>query len=89
VKADGTRSCGMAGTCIATRGREKGGTTVKQQTVYRFEVWDLSTRTKSFVPQMGTPEAIRRLKGEADLESAKQVSAEDLDETGLYWKDIS
>ena len=54
------------------------------ETVYRFEVWDSDTRTKSFEPRMGTRQAIRRLRGEADLESALTVSVLDVDADGFY-----
>jgi hypothetical protein len=57
---------------------------MKQETVYRFEVWDRANRTKSFAAQMGTKEAIRRLRGEADLESATAVDAAEIDGDGFY-----
>jgi hypothetical protein len=57
---------------------------MKQETVYRFEVWDRETRTSSTAAQMGTRAAIRRLRGEADLDSAKTVDCADVDTDGFY-----
>ena len=57
---------------------------MKQETVYRFEVWDRETRTSSTAAQMGTRVAIRRLRGEADLDSAKIVDCADVDTEGFY-----
>jgi hypothetical protein len=57
---------------------------MEQQTVYRFELWDRATRTKEFATRMGTAETIRRLKGEADLESAKIVDAGCVDSQGFF-----
>ena len=59
------------------------------ETVYRFEVWNLKTRTKSFAPQMGTQQAIRRLRGEADLGSAQTVARCDIDSEGFYRKHLT
>ena len=55
-----------------------------EETVYRFEIWDRETRTTSFADRMGTREAIRRLRGEADLSSAKVVRLADVDSAGFY-----
>jgi hypothetical protein len=57
---------------------------MNQETVYRFEVWDRETRTSSTSAQMGTRGAIRRLKGEADLDSAKLVDCAEVDAEGFY-----
>lgn len=54
------------------------------ETVYRFEIWDRETRTTSLADRMGTREAIRRLRGEADLASAKVVRLADVDSEGFY-----
>ncbi|HEY2402068.1 MAG TPA: hypothetical protein VGI23_17065 [Steroidobacteraceae bacterium] len=54
------------------------------ETVYRFEIWDRETRTTSFAEHMGTREAIRRLRGEADLSSAKVVQLGEVDSAGFY-----
>jgi hypothetical protein len=55
-----------------------------EATVYRFEIWDRETRTRSLADRMGTREAIRRLRGEADLSSAKVVRLADVDSAGFY-----
>ena len=55
-----------------------------EETVYRFQIWDRETRTASFADRMGTREAIRRLKGEADLSSAKVVRLADIDNAGFH-----
>ena len=55
-----------------------------EETVYRFEIWDRETRTTSVADRMGTREAIRRVKGEADLASAKVVDLADVDSAGFY-----
>jgi hypothetical protein len=55
-----------------------------EATVYRFEIWDRETRTRSLADRMGTREAIRRLRGEADLSSAKVVRLSDVDSAGFY-----
>lgn len=57
---------------------------MEQETVYRFEVWDRASYTKSYAAQMGTRAAIRRLKGEADLASARMVEQSDIDAEGFY-----
>lgn len=59
------------------------------ETVYRFEIWDRETLTRSFADRMGTKEAIRRLRGEADLESAKVVDLADVDSAGFYRETIT
>jgi hypothetical protein len=60
-----------------------------EETVYRFEIWDRETRTTSFADRMGTREAIRRLRGEADLASAKVVHLADVDSAGFYREAIT
>jgi hypothetical protein len=50
--------------------------------VYRFAVWDRGRLLQS--PNMATREAIRRAKGEADLESVRLVPASEVDSAGLY-----
>ena len=55
-----------------------------EETVFRFEIWDRKTHTASFADCMGTREAIRRVKGEADLASAKVVRLSDIDSAGFY-----
>jgi hypothetical protein len=57
---------------------------MKQETVYLFEVWDRSTRTTSRAAQMGTRDAIRRVRGEVDLDSAKVVDRAGVDAEGFY-----
>jgi hypothetical protein len=56
--------------------------------VYRFQTWDRNLRQGVWSPLMGTREAIRRRKGEADLDSALQVSREEVDANGLYPKAV-
>ena len=60
-----------------------------EETVFRFEIWDRKTRTTSFADHMGTREAIRRVKGEADLASAKVVRLADIDSAGFYREAIT
>lgn len=60
-----------------------------EETVYRFEIWDRETRTTALADRMGTREAIRRLRGEADLASAKVVHLADVDSAGFYREAIT
>jgi hypothetical protein len=53
-------------------------------TVYRFQTWDREQNKGAWSPLMGTREAVRREKGEADLDSALQVSHDEVDANGLY-----
>jgi hypothetical protein len=55
--------------------------------VYRFQTWDREKNIGIWSPLMGTREAVRREKGEADLDSALQVSNQEVDANGLYPKD--
>jgi hypothetical protein len=55
-----------------------------QVTVYRFQTWDRNESRSIWRPLMGTREAIRREKGEADLDSALLVSQHEVDANGLY-----
>jgi hypothetical protein len=60
-----------------------GDTTMDNKvTVYRFEVRDGEQRTKRWNPVMATAQTIRRLKGEADLETAVAVDKSDVDSDG-------
>jgi hypothetical protein len=56
-------------------------------TVYRFQTWDRAENKGIWSPLMGTREAVRREKGEADLDSALQVGDHEVDANGLYPKD--
>jgi hypothetical protein len=57
---------------------------MKSETVYLFELWDRQTRTTLKAAKMATRGAIRRLKGEVDLDSAKVVDLADVDAEGFY-----
>jgi hypothetical protein len=57
-------------------------------TVYRFQTWDSAQKRGVWRPLMGTREAIRRQKGEADLDSAVQVSEHEVDANGHYPKSV-
>ena len=54
--------------------------------VYRFQTWDREQNAGVWSPLMGTREAVRREKGEADLDSALQVAHDQVDANGLYPK---
>jgi hypothetical protein len=55
---------------------------MKEVTIYRFSVWREGRWVLS--PQLGTRQAIRAARGEADLESARPVLESEVDEAGLY-----
>jgi hypothetical protein len=55
-----------------------------QVAVYTFQVWDRSVGANVVSPSMATPEAIRRLKGMAELESKRLVDASSVDSKGFY-----
>ncbi len=57
---------------------------IKNVAVYTFEVWDHQKRVNVVSPRMGTPDAIRRVKGIADLESKQLVDESQVDANGLY-----
>jgi hypothetical protein len=52
--------------------------------VYTFEVWDRQKGATIVPPRMGTAEAIRRVKGMADLESKRLVDESTVDADGFY-----
>lgn len=52
--------------------------------VYHFEVWDREQQKNVTAPHMGSQDAIRRMKGMADLESMQMVDRAALDERGFY-----
>ena len=52
--------------------------------VYDFEVWDRELQKNVTAPYMATPDAIRRLKGIADLESMRVVDRSAVDDRGFY-----
>jgi hypothetical protein len=62
---------------------------MEQLTVYRYEVWDRKEGKKHFAPLMATREAIRRVKGEADLTSALSVDIASIDSNGFYLQNIA
>jgi len=53
-------------------------------TVYRFQTWNRGAGLKVWATHMGTAEAIRKAKGEADLSSARIVDRHELDQNGLH-----
>jgi hypothetical protein len=55
-----------------------------QVTVYNFDVWDNQAGKYVRARRMATPDTIKRIKGEADLESALVVNRSDVDEYGYY-----
>lgn len=57
---------------------------IKNVAVYSFEVWDPEKGANVMAPRMGTPDAIRRVKGIADLESKQLVDPSEVDANGLY-----
>jgi hypothetical protein len=58
-----------------------------QVIVYRFLTWNREQKRGVWRSVMGTREAIRREKGEADLDSALLVSHHEVDADGLYPKE--
>jgi hypothetical protein len=52
--------------------------------VYTFEVWDHQKGATIVATRMGTAEAIRRVKGMADLESKRLVDESTVDADGFY-----
>ena len=52
--------------------------------VYTFEVWDPQKGAIIVAPRMGTAEAIRRVKGMANLESKRFVDESTVDTDGFY-----
>ena len=52
--------------------------------VYTFEVWDPLKGAIIVAPRMGTAEAIRRVKGMANLESKQLVDESTIDADGFY-----
>jgi hypothetical protein len=61
--------------------------TMEQLTVYRYEVWNREEAKRHFAPRMATREAIRRVKGEADLTSAMTVGRDAIDSNGFCLHD--
>jgi len=57
--------------------------------VYRFQTWDREAGRYVWATGMGTPEAIRKVKGEADLASALVVARGQVDANGLYHHPIT
>lgn len=53
-------------------------------TVYTFAATDRETGQNVADARMGTPEAIRRVKGMADLESKRLVNDSEVDAEGFY-----
>jgi hypothetical protein len=54
--------------------------------VYRFQTWDREQKRSIWRSVMGTREAVRRERGEADLDSALEVGHHEVDADGLYPK---
>jgi hypothetical protein len=52
--------------------------------VYTFKVWNPKRDAQITMPRMGTPVAIRRSLGEADLESQQLVDESAIDAQGFY-----
>jgi hypothetical protein len=57
---------------------------VSEVAVYTFESWDPEQRASVVCERMATADAIRKMKGMADLSSVRLVPLSEIDADGFY-----
>ncbi len=64
--------------------RQATGDAKKYVTVYTFVIWDHDRNSTVIYPRMATPEAIAKMRGKANEDTAWVVDSSELDVEGFY-----